>query len=93
MYNKQKKVLVLTSSYQRYENDLQYKYFFVPILTRWLAKYFDVSVLAPIDKDARKFETLDGLHIYRHRQGLFRKSGLAYGSGILPNIKKNQVFG
>lgn len=88
MYNKRKKVLVLTSSYQRYEDDLQYKYFFVPILTRGLSKYFDVSVLAPIDKKAKKFEILDGLRIYRHRQGLFRRSGLAYGSGILPNIRK-----
>lgn len=88
MSNIRKKILVLTSAYQRSESDLEYKNFFVPILTRGLAKFFDVSVLAPIDKGSKKFEILDGLRIYRHRQGFLRKRGLAYGSGILPNIRK-----
>ena len=89
MCDKRKKVLVLSSTYQRYKEDLQYKNFFVPILTRGLSKYFNISVLAPLDKGSKKTEMLDGIRIYRHRQGLFRKSGLAYGSGILPNIRNN----
>ena len=85
-----KKLLVVTSGYERWLNDAQYKSDFIVKLTKKLSEYFEVVVLAPIDKGAQPVETIDGIKIYRHKQYFTANLGIAYGSGIIPNIKKNK---
>ncbi|MCL2819354.1 MAG: glycosyltransferase family 4 protein [Oscillospiraceae bacterium] len=87
-----KKILVLTSSYQRSINDHEYRNFFVPSLTRGISESCKVYVIAPSDKKTKKHEEIDDIQVFRFKQGLFRRSGFAYGSGILPNIKKNKFL-
>lgn len=81
------KILVLTSSYPRFKSDN------ASIFIRHLALHTqkrggDVYVLAPDDL-AVKAETLDQevtVHYFRYFPRHWQR--LAYGSGILPNIKK-----
>jgi len=82
----------MTSGYKRWDNDIQYNEDFVVVLSRRLSESFNVTVLAPIDKGSKKSESLDNIKIYRHKQGPFGLCGLAYGSGILPNIRKNKAL-
>lgn len=85
-----KKLLVVTSAYERWPNDAQYKSDFIVTLTKKLSEYFEVVVLTPVDKGAQPVATIDGIKIYRHKQFFNANWGIAYGSGIIPNIKKNK---
>lgn len=86
-----KKILVLTSTFPRWEKD--YTASFIYGLEKKIAKKFDVYVLAPHYKGARKYEIVDNLKIHRFQYfwpPSFQK--LCYGGGILPNLKKNKLL-
>lgn len=86
-----KKILVLTSTFPRWEKD--YTASFVYELEKENAKKFDVYVLAPHFKGAKKYETVGNLKIHRFQYfwpSSFQK--LCYGGGILPNLKKNKLL-
>ncbi|MDQ3190062.1 MAG: glycosyltransferase family 4 protein [Bacteroidota bacterium] len=54
-----------------------------------MAKEFNVLVLAPYSKGSKRYEEWGNLKIYRHNQFPFVNAELAYGNGIVNNIKKN----
>ncbi len=86
-----KKVLVLASTFPRWENDTTPP--FVYELERRLTDDFDIYVLAPHHKGAKKYEEMNGLKVYRFQY--FWPSGLqklCYEGGIMPNIKKNKLL-
>lgn len=86
-----KKVLVLASTFPRWKNDTTPPFVFE--LEKRLAKDFQIHVLAPHHKGAKKYEELEGLKI--HRFQYFWPSfsqKLCYEGGILPNIKKNKLL-
>lgn len=87
-----KKLLILTSGYERWHNDARYKSDFIVQLTKRISEYYQIAVLAPTDKGAKMEETIDGIKIYRHKQFFTTRLGIAYGSGIIPNIKKNKML-
>lgn len=84
-------VLLLTSSYPR--NDTDNSSIFLRHLAANLAKHgADIHVLAP-DHTLVKKEKLDNGVTNHWFQYLPKKwQGLAYGSGILPNLKKNKLL-
>lgn len=88
MENSKPKILVLTSSYPKYNGDMDGN--FVYELAVRLKKDFEIFVLAPAYKDSPNFEIENGIKIYRHKQSLIHNIELAYGNGIYENLKKNK---
>lgn len=78
-------LLVLTSTFPRWEHD--HIPSFVLDLSKRLTNIFDVVVLAPHCRGAKRHETLNGVEVYRFvywpgKQDLFT------GSAILPTLRK-----
>ena len=93
MKNKsKKKILVLTSGYQRWPNDKQYDEGFVVVLTKKLSRYLNISVISPKTLGSKNHEIIDGVEIFRHKQSISSKFNIAYNSGIVSNIKKNKLL-
>jgi glycosyltransferase involved in cell wall biosynthesis len=57
-----------------------------------LAESCTVYVLAPLTRGALRKETEGKITIYRHSQFLFSGPEIAYGSGIMPNLKRNPLL-
>ena len=57
-----------------------------------LSKENRVFVLAPLSKDSKKEEQWGNVQIFRHQQFPFFNVELAYGSGIVSNIRKNPLL-
>ena len=83
-------VLVLTSTFPRWANDTVPPFVFE--LCRRLTPYFDLHVLAPHCPGSPTSETMEGIHVHRFRYGFTRWEGLAYGGGILPNLKRHPLL-
>lgn len=82
-------ILVLTSTYSRWENDTEPK--FVDNLCSHLSKDNSVHVVAPHTQNVPTRETLNGIPIYRFRYCLKSLQTLAYEGGILPSLKENPL--
>lgn len=80
-------VLFITSAYPRFKGEE--RDMFIYSLTEEVAKEFEVIVLAPQDKNSLKREMYGNVKVIRHFQFPFNCLTIAYGSGILPNLKKN----
>lgn len=86
-----KKILVLASTFPRWTNDTTPP--FVLELEKRLAKDFEIHVLAPHHKGAKKLEKMEGLTVHRFQYFWpASKQGLCYGGGILPNLKRNKLL-
>ncbi|MBI4989025.1 MAG: glycosyltransferase family 4 protein [Rhodocyclales bacterium] len=81
------RLLVLTSTFPRWEGDAEPGFVFD--LCRHLAAAQDVTVLAPHAPGARPQETLAGVRVVRFRYGPERWEKLAYGGGIMANLRRN----
>ena len=83
------RVLALTTTFLRWKDDMRPP--FVYELSRRLqGPGSDVIVLAPHHAGAKKFELMDGMKVYRF--SYFkpeRLQRLAYGGGVLPNLKES----
>lgn len=88
--NHLRKLLVLTSSYPKYEGDVSGN--FVYDLTSRLANNFEIHILAPAYKGSLSFEAVGSIKIHRHKQFLTNNIELAYGGGILAKIRKNYLY-
>lgn len=82
------KILVLTSTYPRWDGDTEPK--FVDNLCRYLARDNEVHVVAPHAPNTKTNEHVAGVAIFRFRYCLENLQTLAYGGGILPNLKENR---
>ncbi|MDB5842233.1 MAG: glycosyltransferase [Herminiimonas sp.] len=82
------RVLVLTSTFPRWEGDREPPFVFE--LSRRLAKQFDVVVLAPHAPGAKTREQFGGIDVHRFRYCFPRMQRLAYDGGILANLKRNR---
>lgn len=81
-------VLVLTSTFPRWRGDDQPEFVFE--LCRRLAGRFDVCVLAPHARGARRVEELDGVRIRRFRYAPARLETVAYGGGMRSRLSGNR---
>lgn len=83
-----KNVLVLTSTFPRWRNDSTPSFVFA--LSNLLAKKYNVIVLAPHAYKAAKNENMGNLKVIRFRYFFPEKyQKLAYGSGIITNVKRS----
>ena len=83
-----KNVLVLTTTFPRWRNDTTPSFVFT--LSGLLAKKYNITVLAPHAYNAAKNENMGSLKVRRFKYffpGKFQK--IAYGAGMLPNVKKS----
>ena len=84
-----KKILVLTSTFPRWANDIEPP--FVYELCRRLSESFSVHVLAPHTFGAALEEQLEGIKVTRYRYFISRWESLAYRGGILANLKQKPL--
>jgi len=82
------KILVLTSTYPRWEKDWEPRFVFD--LCRRLTKDFEVHVLAPHFPGSALQEVMDGTRVTRYRY-FFWEGGqtITYDGGILNRLRKN----
>jgi glycosyltransferase involved in cell wall biosynthesis len=82
------KILVLTSTYSRWEGDTDPK--FVDNLCHYLSRDNEVHVVAPHTRGTATEEVKDGIRVFRYRYSIERWETLAYDGGILPRLKQNK---
>lgn len=83
-----KNVLVLTSTFPRWRNDSTPSFVFA--LSNLLARKYNVVVLAPHAYKAAKNEIMGNLTVKRFSYFFSEKyQKIAYGSGIIPNVRKS----
>ena len=84
-------VLVLTSTFPRWENDTEPAFVFE--LSRRLAAFFDITVLSPRTPGSKKQETMSGMRVIRFPYFFNRWEKLAmHGGGILNKLKSNPLY-
>jgi len=86
--SKKKSILVLTSTFPRWENDPEPA--FVYELSRRLCPFFDVTVLAPRSPGSKDRENMAGLHVIRFPYFFRCWENLAtHSGGILNRLRSN----
>lgn len=88
MASHKKRVLVLTSTFPRWQGDNEPPFVFE--LCRRLGSEFDILVLAPHADGAKRFERIDNIEVVRFRYFFSHWERLAYRGGILANLKQNR---
>lgn len=88
MKSKKKKLLVFASTFPRWKNDTLPP--FVYDLSKRLTEDFDVYVLAPHFKGAKKYEVMEGMKVYRFQYFPENYENLVCSGGALPALKKNK---
>ncbi|MEZ5503924.1 MAG: glycosyltransferase family 4 protein [Halioglobus sp.] len=83
------KILVLTSTYSRRENDTEPK--FVDNLCHYLSLNNEVHVVAPHAPGIPTRESMNGIPVFRFRYCFENWQTLAYDGGILPSLKQNPL--
>jgi len=85
-----KKILVLTSTFPRWEGDSIPP--FVLELCSQLLSTFEITVLAPHYPGARTHELVLGVEVIRYRYAPQRLERLAYGGGLFQNLSNNPLL-
>ena len=90
LYLYRMKVLVATTTFPRWKNDTRPS--FVYSLSGLLARKFKIYILAPHHHGAKLMEKMGNLTVYRFPYFYPRKyQHLAWGAGILSNIKRSNL--
>ena len=85
------KVLVLTTTFPRWKNDTT-PAFVYELSKRLQESGLEIFVLAPHHEGAKRFETMDGMKVYRFPYFYPKKyQKLVYEGGILPNFKRSNL--
>jgi glycosyltransferase involved in cell wall biosynthesis len=84
-----KSILVLASTYPRWEKDTEP--LFVHYLCEQLTSKYRVIALVPHYPGASRKENMDGVLVHRFRYFLPSGEHLAYDGGIIQNLKKNRL--
>ncbi|RMG39682.1 MAG: glycosyltransferase family 4 protein [Candidatus Dadabacteria bacterium] len=82
------KICVLTTSFPRFEDDEASIF-----VKRLVCAFSDVGlggfVIVPFDRNEKPREALGNFEIIRYRYGILRRGSLAFGAGIIPNLRSN----
>ena len=90
---KKKKILVTSSSFPRFENDIKGGGLFVFELCNKISNNIEVSVLAPLIKDSSKFSKIKNINIIRYPYYFFWRNNLINeNSGIAGALSKNKLY-
>ncbi|MBN2255848.1 MAG: glycosyltransferase [Deltaproteobacteria bacterium] len=84
------KLLVLTSTFPRWAGDREPP--FVYELSKRLARWFDIHLLAPHAPGAARMEYMDGMVIRRFPYAPSQWERLAYDGGILSTLKEHRSY-
>ncbi len=87
---KKPKLLVVTSTFPRWENDTDPP--FVYELSRRLSDTFAVTVHTPHYPDAEIKEVMNGIKVHRFRYFFSPFEKLAGSIGILPTLRRNKLY-
>lgn len=87
MQDDRRKLLVLSSTFPRWKGDEQPEFVFQ--LCRRLSERFSITVLAPGAPGAAPRETIEGIEVARFPYAPTRWQTLAYGGGLLANVRQN----
>lgn len=85
----QRRILVLTSTFPRWPKDREPPFVFE--LCRRLTRYFDIHVVAPHCRGARRDEVLENIKVTRFRYLVSKWESLAYQGGIPTKLRQNPV--
>lgn len=85
-----KRLLVVTSTFPRWSGDTTPS--FIYELCIRLSRKYDVSVLAPHAMDTQAHENMNGIEVFRFRYAPASIERLAYGAGILANLRRNPLY-
>ena len=89
--NKPIRVLVLTTSFPRFLND-EASVFVGRLIDAFSEIGLSGIVAVPFDNDEEPAERRGNFDIIRKKYGILKKGALAFGYGILPNIRKNKLL-
>ncbi|MFK8049221.1 MAG: glycosyltransferase family 4 protein [Halioglobus sp.] len=89
MAEKLRTVLVLASTFPRWEADTEPRFVF-DLCVR-LQGSFNVILLAPHARGAQEREIMEGIRVHRYRYAPARLERIAYAGGIVANLKKNKA--
>lgn len=85
------KILILTTTFPRWKDDTT-PAFVYELSKRLQNEGFEIVVLAPHHKGAKRFEIMDGMKVYRFPYFWPAKyQRLCYEGGILPNLKRSNL--
>lgn len=79
-------ILVMTSTFPRWEGDSQPR--FVLDLCKEIKDHYDVTVVAPHCRGARKSELLEGVEVVRFQYAPSKIQNLAYEGGMLTRLRE-----
>ena len=82
-------LLVLTSTYPRWQNDIEPN--FIESLCLQLTDEYEVHVLAPHYQGAKCYEQSRGIHVHRFKYFFGSYQRLTYNGGILANLQQNKL--
>lgn len=85
MTTRKKKILLSASTFPRWQGDTEPE--FILQLAQALSEFYDISVLVPHCAGAAQRETMESVQVYRYRYAPVRLESLAYGGGIMANLK------
>lgn len=87
--NRASRILVVTTTFPRRQEDNQPR--FVLDLCKSISNEFEQLVLAPSAPDCDAKSSIEGIAVHRVRYFLRRSETLAYGSGILANLRDKPI--
>jgi glycosyltransferase involved in cell wall biosynthesis len=85
-----KNLLIVTSTFPRWENDTDPPFVFE--LAKRLTNNFNITVLTPNYLGALPYENMEGINVHRFRYFLKGSEKLAGSEGILPTLKRNKLY-
>lgn len=85
------KVLVLTTSFPRWLGD-EASLFLGRLIDSLSDLEVSGTIIVPYDKDEEPSDSRGSFSIARYRYGLLSRGALAFGQGILPNLRKNPLL-
>jgi glycosyltransferase involved in cell wall biosynthesis len=86
-----RRVLLTATTFPRWEGDAR-PVFVLELARALVRRGIEVHLLAPHAAGARTAEIVDGIRVRRFRYAPPSFERLAYGSGILPNVKRNPLL-
>jgi len=84
------KLLVVTSTFPRWENDTDPPFVFE--LCKRLVPDYDITVHTPSHHGALASEVMHGVNVYRFRYLFSRFERLAGGQGIVPKLRRSKFY-
>ena len=86
-----KSLLVITSTFPRWANDTEPPFVF-ELSKRLFKSGFDIDVIAPHTKNAKRYEIIDDIKVHRYVYFFPKYELLAYTGGIMSNIRNNRLL-